>query len=283
MIALGPQVRQAAAPPRAAGRLGVFTDIDGTISPIAPTPDAARIDPDCRAALERLIGLATRVVAVSGRAAANAQAMLGLAQMRYVGNHGLEWWADGQTLPAPAALPYVPAIAAALAELAAHDLPEGILVENKGVTASVHYRLTSDPEHAAALLGTLLADICDRTGLRLHPGRMIFELRPPLSLNKGSALADALRQDELEGAIFLGDDTTDVDGFLAMNYARAAGLRTLGVGVLSAETPAVVRETCDVLVPGVAGVAALLAWLAEERARNRESGIGNQESVAGGR
>ncbi|HYF66200.1 MAG TPA: trehalose-phosphatase [Herpetosiphonaceae bacterium] len=278
MIGPGPQVRQAAAPLLAAGRLGVFTDIDGTISPIAPTPDAARVDPDCRAALERLIGLATRVVAVSGRAAANAQAMLGLDQMRYVGNHGLEWWADGQTLPAPAALPYVAAVAAALAELGAHDLPDGVLIENKGVTASVHYRLAAEPDRAAALLGTLLADICDRTGLRLHPGRMIFELRPPLSLNKGSALADALRQDELDGAIFLGDDTTDVDGFLAMNYARAAGLRTLGVGVLSAETPPVVRETCDVLVPGVAGVAALLSWLADERARIQKSGVRSQES-----
>jgi len=283
VIGPGPQVRQAAAPLLAVGRLGVFTDIDGTISPIAPTPDAARIDPDCRAALERLIGLSTRVVAVSGRAAANAQAMLGLEHMRYVGNHGLEWWADGQTMPAPTALPYVAAVADALAELASHPLPDGVLIENKGVTASVHYRLSSEPEHAAALLGTLLAGICQRTGLRLHPGRMIFELRPPLSLNKGSALADALRQDELEGAIFLGDDTTDVDGFLTMHYARAAGLSTLAVGVLSAETPPAVRETCDVLVPGVAGVAALLGWLAEERSRNRESGIGNQGPAAGGR
>ncbi|MBA3470444.1 MAG: trehalose-phosphatase [Herpetosiphonaceae bacterium] len=263
---LDPRVRGALEPLLRVQRLGVFTDIDGTISPIAPTPAAAVVDRACRDALQRLVGSSTRVAAVSGRAAADAQAMVGLDGLRYIGNHGLEWWADGVTMPAPAAVPYVAAIAAALADLAHYDLPNGVLIENKGVTASVHYRLAADQAAAAALLGTWLAAICQDHGLRLWPGRMIYELRPPLQLNKGTALADLLREDALDGAIFLGDDTTDVDGFMTLHYARAAGLQTLAIGVLSAETPEVVRETCDVAVNGVAGAAALLTWFAAQRA-----------------
>jgi trehalose 6-phosphate phosphatase len=267
MSFVAPQVQIALEPLLRVQRLGVFTDIDGTISPIAPTPAAAVVDSACRDALARLRGTTTRVAAISGRAAANAQAMVGLAGLRYIGNHGLEWWADGVTVPSPSAVPYIAAVAAALDALGSYDLPAGILIENKGVTASVHYRLAADPEAAAAVLGTWLAAICQEHGLRLWPGRMIFELRPPLQLNKGTALADLLRADELDGAIFLGDDTTDVDGFMTLHYARAAGLQTLAIAVLSAETPEVVRETCDIAVPGVPGAAALLTWFAEERAR----------------
>lgn len=269
MIAPEPQVQIALQPLLTLERVGVFTDIDGTISPIAPTPDAAVVDPLCKDALQRLVSLTSRVAAVSGRAAANAWAMVGLEGIRYIGNHGLEWWADGVTMPAPTAVPYIAAVEQALAELATHALPAGVLIENKGVTASVHYRLTANPDEAAALLATILAPICQQHGLRLWPGRMIYELRPPLQLNKGTALADLLRTDDLQGAIFLGDDTTDVDGFLAMNYAHATGLHTLAIGVLSAETPVIVRETCDVTVQGVAGAAALLTWFAEQRARSQ--------------
>ncbi len=264
---VAPQVQVALEPLLKVQRLGVFTDIDGTISPIAPTPAAAVVDSACRAALQRLVSTSARVAAVSGRAAADAQAMVGLAGLRYIGNHGLEWWADGVTMPAPSAVPYIAAVAAALAALESYDLPEGVLIENKGVTASVHYRLAADQTAAAALLGAWLAAICQEHGLRLWPGRMIFELRPPLQLNKGSALADLLRADALDGAIFLGDDTTDVDGFMTLHYARTTGLQTLAIGVLSAETPEVVRATCDITVRGVAGAAALLTWFAEERAR----------------
>lgn len=264
MIGLDSTVRNALQPLLHVQRLGVFTDIDGTISPIAPTPAAALVDPTCRAALARLRDLGVRVAAVSGRAAANARAMLGLDGVVYIGNHGLERWDAGVTSPVPQAVPYAAAIESALAQLTRYDLPIGVLIENKGITASIHYRLVADPAAVAAQLGTWLADICQNSGLRLHPGRMIYELRPPLALHKGTALSDLLREEHLDGAIFLGDDTTDVDGFLALRYARNAGLQTVTVGVWSYETPVVVRETCDVLVPGVAGVAVLLAWLAAE-------------------
>ncbi len=241
--------------------LGVFCDIDGTLSPIAPTPAAARIDPACQAVLADLQPLVPLLAAVSGCAPADAQRLVGLEALIYVGNHGLERWVAGTVTPVPEVLPFVPAVAAVLAELEQHPLPDGVLIENKGVTASVHYRLAADPAAVAAQLQGWLEPLCAAQGLRLLPGRMIIEIRPPLDLHKGTAIRSLIEERALEAAIFLGDDVTDVDGFRMLHTLRAGGLTSLAVGVLSAETPAAVRAHSDVTVAGVEGVADFLRQL----------------------
>src|SRR5687768_5917596 len=89
-------------------RLGVISDIDGTLSPIAPTPAAAHLDHDCRAALRRLVCTTPLVAACSGRAVGDAWTLVGVPEMLYVGNHGLERWRNGAVAPDPRALAYAP-------------------------------------------------------------------------------------------------------------------------------------------------------------------------------
>ncbi|HEY1012105.1 MAG TPA: trehalose-phosphatase [Herpetosiphonaceae bacterium] len=265
MTELAPDILAALAPLAREQRLGVISDIDGTLSQIAPTPAAARLCRNCRVYLRRLVDTTPLVAVCSGRAVGDAWTLVGVPDLLYVGNHGLERLRGGEVVPDPRALAYAPSLAAALAELKQHPLPEGVLIENKGVTGSIHYRLTEDEAAAAALLAPLLQRISEAHGLRLLPGRMIFELRPPLDINKGTAVFDLIDEFDLRAVIVLGDDVTDVDAFRALRAAGERGVATLSVGILSDETPMVVRETCDVTADGVAGTSAILAWLADQR------------------
>lgn len=247
----------------------LVTDIDGTISAIAPTPFEAVVHADALLALERFTELLDAVAVVSGRAPGDGATMVGLAQLTYVGNHGLERIVRGAPWTHPVAEAARPAIAAALDEIqagvhAAGDAP-WLIIENKGVTGTVHYRLAEDPEAVAALLEPLAAVAAERHGLRVLPGRMIVELRPALAVHKGTAIRDLVADLGLRGVVFFGDDVTDVDGFVALRALREEGLAaTLSVGVLAAETPEVVAQNVDLYVDGVAACAATLLEVAAQ-------------------
>jgi trehalose 6-phosphate phosphatase len=193
--------------------------------------------------------------------------MVGLEGLIYVGNHGMERIVRGAPWTHPAAAAARPAIAAALAEIAAEvraqEEAPWLLIENKGVTGTVHYRLAPDHAAAAALLEPLARVAADRYGLRVSPGRMIVELRPALAVNKGTAIRDLVTDLGLRGVVFFGDDVTDVDGFLALRALREEGAAaTLGIGVLGRETPPAVLAAVDATVQGVAACAATLLAIA---------------------
>src|SRR5215212_11869573 len=257
----------------------VITDIDGTVSAIAPTPAEAMVDPGAKAALALLAERLTAVAVVSGRAPQDGVAMVGLPQLIYVGNHGLERIARGTPWTHPVAAAAQPAIAAALAEIeraarAAGDVP-WLIVENKGVTGTIHYRLAADQTAAAALLEPLARAAADRHGLRLTPGRMIFEVRPALAVNKGTAIRELAQDLGLRGIVFFGDDVTDIDAFRTLLELREANeAATLRVGVLGPETSPAVLAEIDVSVNGVASCAATLLALAARLAEEAESALG---------
>jgi trehalose 6-phosphate phosphatase len=257
----------------------VVTDIDGTISAIAPTPAEAMVDPGAKAALALLAERLAAVAVVSGRAPQDGVAMVGLPELTYVGNHGLERIARGTPWTHPMAAAAQPAIAAALAEIesaarAAADVP-WLLVENKGVTGTIHYRLAPDQIAAVALLEPLAHAAATRHALRLTLGRMIFEMRPALAVNKGTAIRELAEDLGLRGIVFFGDDVTDVDAFRALRELREAGeAATLRVGVLGSETSPAVLAEIDVSVNGVAACAATLLALAARLAEEAESALG---------
>jgi trehalose 6-phosphate phosphatase len=243
------------------------TDIDGTISAIAPTPAEAVVDPVARAALERLTHCLPVVAVVSGRAPRDGASMVGLPDLTYIGNHGLERIVRREAWTHPVAEAARPAIAAALREIeaaarGAADVP-WLLVENKGVTGTIHYRLAPDPTMATRFLEPIARAAADRHRLRLTFGRMIFELRPLLAVNKGTAIRDLATDFGLRGIVFFGDDVTDVDAFRALRELREAGeAATLRVGVLGPETATIVRDESDLEVQGVSACAATLLALA---------------------
>ncbi len=243
---------------------GLLTDIDGTISPIAPTPGTAQVSPVARAHLRHLARQLAVVGAISGRAASDAAALVGLPELVYIGNHGMEEWKDGRAQPIAEAQLYVDAIATVVAEAQAQIALPGVLFENKGVTASVHFRLAAAPERVGAEIGAVLEALAARHGLRVTGGRLVWEIRPPLAINKGTAMRRLVAEHRLRGAIFLGDDRTDTDAFSALRELREHGqCTTLSVGVLAAETPQIVCELADVVVAGVAGVEQFLAEAVE--------------------
>lgn len=246
-------------------RIGVVTDVDGTISPIMPTPAEAAVTPRNREMLAALHDCVALVAAVSGRGVTDLHERVGLPQLTYVGNHGLERWVEGQADVVPEVALYRPHLEAALDEVRALLQP-GLWIEDKGATASVHYRQAADPDAAQAQLAPIIRELAERHRLKFSEGRRVFELRPPIEIDKGTAFRRLIEDFRLDGAIFIGDDMTDVDAMRAARDLRERGLcYALGVGVDSSGTPDLVREVADVLVPGVPGVEVLLGWLFSAR------------------
>lgn len=249
------------------GRIGLVSDVDGTLSPIVPRPEDARVTPRARELLAALRPQLALLAVISGRAAVDIQARVGVPGLVYVGNHGLERYQAGEVVPAPEVAAFLPALAAARAALEA-SLRPGMQVEDKGATLSVHTRQTPDPDAADAAFGPIAAAIAAEHGLRLFQGRRVFELRPPLAIDKGSALRALVTETHLEAVLYLGDDTTDVDALRACAALRESvpACYGLGVGVEAEETPPAVLAAADVRADGVSGVEELLAWLLDARA-----------------
>ncbi len=271
-----------------AGRVGLATDIDGTISPIAPSPSEAAVSLEGREALARLnASLVFTVVAVAtGRTCLEARNLVKVPDLVYIGSHGLEWLLPGETAPtfAPAALLFKPAISLVLAQFKAvlnstgpvkdryqkNSNLSNILVEDKGVTGSIHYRRCPDPAGARDFILGQLEKIAPGSGLRLSEGRMVVELRPPVKFNKGTALLELVEIFNLRSLIFLGDDLTDLEAFRALGQYQAAKtpakipFQKVAIGVYSPEMPPAMAEKADFLVSGVEGIKQFLGWLASQ-------------------
>jgi trehalose 6-phosphate phosphatase len=245
--------------------LGLITDVDGTISPIVADPDRAVVTPKIRALLERLVPHLALVAVVSGRSVADLRARLNLPGLVYIGNHGFEWWRDNQIEVAPEAQAHRPALQAALKALRDQQQP-GMLIEDKGATISVHYRQTADPVAVKAAFSPVVDQIAKQHSLTLFHGRMVFELRPPVEINKGTALEQLITQYHLDAAIYMGDDTTDADAMLmARQMSKNGRCHALGLAVVSENTPYVVRDSADLSLDDVADVERFLAWLLKAR------------------
>jgi len=239
---------------------GLITDIDGTISEIAPSPEEARVSPVCRQQLAMLTQRLALVAAISGRPVLDARRMVGIDDMVYVGNHGLEQWQDGTVRFAEAFEGYAAKVAAAIKELSAVPGLAGLLLEDKTVGLAIHYRRCPDQHIARRLIMDTLATSATARDFRVHEGKMVVELRPPVEVDKGVAVEGLVKAFSLRGCIYVGDDSSDVDAFRAMH---ADGLKGLAVGVIGQETPPGVTEEADLTLNGVGDVERFLVWLAE--------------------
>jgi trehalose 6-phosphate phosphatase len=239
--------------------LAVATDLDGTISEIAPAPELAVVDATSRELLRRLADSLPLVAVISGRGVQDARRLVGLPGIVYLGNHGLERWEDGAAHVEPLPLRYHVALRSILeAARPALRLP-GLIIEEKETGASIHYRLTSDPAVAREQVISVLRDLIGDTGIQLAEGRRVVELRPSLEVNKGTALFDLLTRRPIRAAVYAGDDRTDLDAFTGLRrWEQQEGGRSLAVAVSSSEMPADLRRAADVVVDGVEGWADLM-------------------------
>jgi trehalose 6-phosphate phosphatase len=246
-------------------RLGLVTDVDGTVSPIVDVPDEARVTPRNLELLAALGTQLTLTAVISGRAAEDVYQRVGLPGLIYIGNHGMEQWQDGTVIVSPRAATYRDNLVAATPEIKQILVP-GMRFEDKGTTLSIHYRQTSHPKKVTEELTPAMQSIAEKHGLHLTQGRMVFEFRPPVKIDKGTAFEELVKTYQLEAAFYLGDDTTDVAVFLAARQLRERGqCLAYGLGVESQGTPQVVLTEADYLVQEVAGVEAFLDWLSKAR------------------
>jgi len=242
-------------------RRGLITDVDGTISPIVDTPDAAQVTSRAKSLLRELVDTLELVAVISGRGAPDVQARVGVEGITYVGNHGMERWRDGSVEIPESVRAYRPAMEI-VRDHVQHYVDDtqqaGILVEDKNATLSVHYRKAANPDEAATTLRKVINAVSEENGLHVHEGRMLFEIRPPLQMNKGTALRDLAHEFELDALIYIGDDTTDVDAIHAARELRTArSCFAYGIGVTADETPQLVIDSADFLVSSVSGVESL--------------------------
>jgi trehalose 6-phosphate phosphatase len=203
----------------AATHLLLCLDFDGTLAPIVPDPADARMPGETRAALGQLISLPGATVAiVSGRAAEDLQTRVGM-NVILAGNHGLEIIDSNTCWRHPAAAGLQPVLHEICGELVARvaKIP-GALVEDKGLTASLHYRnvASADVPLILEVLNTVVAPHEDSFFVR--NGKKIFEILPKVPWDKGSAvlrILECLRK-TCRGEIavcYIGDDTTDEYAF----------------------------------------------------------------------
>ena len=236
-------------------------DYDGTLAPIVPDPE--RAVPDARAleTLSELIDKVQQVAIISGRDTDFLARQLPLAGLLLVGNHGLEERRDGGAQLASGAMPYLDALRQAGDSLKELEAPAGTIVEAKHATIAVHFRQSPDPATAAAALTPVLERIAGAAGLVLDRGRLVFELRPPVAIDKGTVLRRLLEQMHPAAVIYAGDDRTDADAFRSLRELAGNRLATLAVGVRSPEVPAQVFRDTDLVIDGIPGMVAFLGEL----------------------
>jgi trehalose 6-phosphate phosphatase len=223
---------------------GLLLDVDGALAPIVPRPEDARVPAETRRELARLAGRYALVACVTGRAAADARRIVGVDDLVYVGVHGLELAPEAARWREP------------LRNLLSSTEWPRAEVEDKGVTVSFHYRSAPDEEAARAALERV-ADRARAGGLQARFGRKVLEVLPPVEANKGTAVRRLLAERSLRRALYAGDDTTDLDGFAALDRLDVA----VRVAVASDEGPAELRTAADVVVGSPADLVTLLRAL----------------------
>lgn len=250
-------------------RLGVLTDVDGTISPFAQRPDDARVDPRAIAALNDLSAHVTITGAVSGRDLDDLITMVGLPDLYYSGGHGLSWRFGELSGHAEGAEVFESAVEPAAADLARLLGGMPVRFERKRFGLAVHYRDATD---AALARHEVLAAVAQSGAARrfaVREGARVVELTPPLRVTKGTVIRRVVEQFALTDVVFFGDDVTDADAFLALRTLRDEGrIRGVAIAARHPETAAEALAAADVEVDGIDGVVASLEGLARLLGQN---------------
>lgn len=243
-------------------------DFDGTLAPIADRPELAKMPAETAAILRELAGFEHVSIAIlSGRSIRDLKSRVDL-DVILAGNHGMEIERDG--------VPFVHPEANALrrrVELACGDLERaleyvpGVFVENKGLTATVHYRLA--PCGLAGWIEVAVYSAMRRFARRLsiQPALKAWEIRPRIDWNKGSALRLVLRQIGADEPVVIcaGDDAGDERMFEALSNSISIHVGTMG----STKARYCVNSPAEL----AAFLAALARWLQTERAGAESHGI----------
>ena len=246
----------------------VLLDIDGTLAPIVEHAADASVPESTRQLIIAISRRYAQVACISGRRASEARAMVSVGTIAYLGSHGAELlrsgWTEAQIDPAIAQ--WGPRLDEFRRE---SDTPElrrrRVRIEDKGPIIAYHWRGAVDEQDARAAIDAVAAH-AQESALEVHWGRKVMEVRPPVRIDKGLGVRTLLGDRSFAAALYVGDDTTDLDAFHALHDLAKEGLieRAICVGVHSNDGPLAIEEEADVVVAGTEGVRELLAALVAE-------------------
>lgn len=242
----------------------ILTDIDGTISKIAQTPEEAVVTDSMRKELVKLKEKFQLVVVISGRSVLNAREMVGVEGLLYVGNHGLEFLKNNELHMLPEVAKYLPKIKKTYTNLECGSLSRlnGLIFENKGICFSIHYRLSDNPENVRDKILKTVQDDPQCRELKISEGRQLVELKPPVSCDKGTILNNIMEEYNLEKIIYLGDDITDANAFNKIKELEREGkIKGVSILVLSNEIPSYVKKDSAFFVNDIDEVLKFFQWL----------------------
>jgi trehalose 6-phosphate phosphatase len=246
-------------------RAAILLDIDGTLAPIVDQPSDALVPEPTRQLLIELARRYGSVACVSGRRAPEARAMVAIGTISYLGSHGAELLRAGWTESRldPELEDWRRRINEFGRQVDTADLRRRrVRLEDKGPILAFHWRGAPDQEAARAAIDAIAAK-AEAAGLRTHWGRMVLEVRPPVRIDKGTGIASFLEGIDVETAVYVGDDATDLDAFRMLSQLLEEGRlsHAIKVGVHSEEGPEEIVSDADLVVEGTGGVLELLSLL----------------------
>ncbi len=246
----------------------VLLDIDGVLAPIVEHAADASVPETTRQLIIAVSRRYAQVACISGRRASQARAMVSIGTITYLGSHGAELLRSGWTEAQidPALEKWAPRITEFRRESDTGELRRRrVRIEDKGPIIAYHWRGAVDEQDARAAIDAIAAH-AQESGFDVHWGRKVMEVRPAVRIDKGLGVRTLLGDRTYSAALYVGDDTTDLDAFHALRELVGEGTvkRAVCVGVSSEDGPPAIEEAADVTVAGTEGVRELLAALIVE-------------------
>lgn len=235
---------------------GLVMDFDGVLSPITDDPPASCLIDGAEAALKALSGRLDLVALLSGRPVEFLAERVDVPGLVLLGSYGLERRTPAGREVLPEVERWLPGVDEAHRQLVErfNDFP-GAYVERKSIAVAVHWRRATDQAAAGRAVSTAIAQLATQTGLHAEPGKLVWELRPPVPMDKGIALRGLVTERDLATVLYAGDDRGDLPAFAAVRALGGYSLIVRGAG-MDAEVAAQAGTHFD-------GPASFVGWLTD--------------------
>lgn len=201
----------------------LFLDYDGTLTPIVETPQKALISGGTKELLQKLAKKHyCKLGIISGRPLQDLKNTIGIDSVIYAGNHGLE--IDGPKIRFESQVsPRLKSIIRNIADVLRKRLSsiKGVLIEDKGLTLSIHYRLVGKEDLPVfeKIISEVTHSYIVRDKIKVNPGKKVYEIKPPVKWDKGKVVIWLFAREQFISKgkdvlpIYIGDDITDEDAF----------------------------------------------------------------------